>query len=338
MVKEPRGYFSTILYCLREGTFKGVLLQTAITLILLLNTGIKKCKYTLLTFSHRKHGREIIVKINNRYSMYLNFDDKGICPDLMVNKTREVFSTAHFQKIITEDMTIIDIGANIGYYALLESQLAPKGHVYAIEPVPKNYTLLTKNIALNSGKNLSTYNVAIGNVDGYLDMYIYDKCNWSSFTRIPGGNVIDTIRVPIFTLDTFIESHLTRNPHFIRMDVEGFEYEIVMGSLKTLRAAGPLVLCIEMHPHLMSGGKVTAIMNIMKENGFSVHAIFNEIDVSELNYLSLCNELQSILHLPAYGYIGNTFSSLEQIMDQGEGAIVFFEKSNQPESNAGIDF
>ena len=69
--------------------------------------------------------------------MYLNLDDKGICPDLMVNKTREVFSTAHFQTIITEDMTIIDIGANIGYYALLESQLALKGHVFAIEPVRK---------------------------------------------------------------------------------------------------------------------------------------------------------------------------------------------------------
>jgi FkbM family methyltransferase len=327
MAKETRGYFSTIVYCVREGSFKGVLLQTTISLILVLNACIKKGKYALITLSQRKTGRDIIVKINNRYSMYLNLDDKGICPDLMVNKTREVFSTAHFQKIISEDMTIIDIGANIGYYALLESQLARKGHVFAIEPVPKNYTMLTKNIALNRSENISTHNVAIGNVDGFLDMYVYDKCNWSSFTRIPGGTIIETIRVPIFTLDSFIGSHLTRNPHFIRMDVEGFEYEIVMGSLKTLQAAGPLVLCIEMHPHLMSGEKVTAIMTIMKENGFRVNAIFNEIDVSELNYLSLCNELQGILHLPAYGYIGNTFSSLEQFMAQGEGAIVFFEKS-----------
>jgi hypothetical protein len=111
------------------------------------------------------------------------------------------------------------------------------------------------------------------------------------------------------------------------MDVEGYEYEIVMGSLKTLQTADHLVLCIEMHPHLMSEEKVKAIMTIMKDNGFTVNAIFNEIDVSELNYLSLCNELQRILHLPAYGYIGNTFSSLEQIMAQEEGAIVFFEKT-----------
>jgi len=327
MVKETRGYFSTIYYCLKEGKLKGVPLQTFITIIILLNTVVKKCKYTLLTFSQRKNGSEIIVEINNRYKMYLNFDDKGICPDLMMNKTREAFSTAHFQKIITEDMTIIDIGANIGYYALLESQLALKGHVFAIEPVLGNYNVLIKNIALNTCNNISTYNFAIGNVDGSLDMYIYDKCNWSSFTKIPGGNIIGTTQVPIFTLDSFIESHLPCNPHFIRMDVEGFEYEIVMGSLKTLRTAVPLILCIEMHPHLMSGEKVTAIIKIMKDNGFRVNSIFNEIDVSELNYLPIFNQLQNILHLPAFGYIGNDFSSLEQIMAQGEGAIVFFEKS-----------
>jgi len=327
MVKEIRGYFSTIFYCLKEGKFKGVLLQSLITIIILLNTYVKKFKYTLLKFSQRKNGREIIVEINNRYKMYLNFDDKGICPDLMMNKTREVFSTAHFQKIITEDMTIIDIGANIGYYALLESQLASKGHVFAIEPVSGNYNLLIKNIALNNCNNISTYNLAIGNIDGYLDMYIYDKCNWSSFTKIPGENITDTIQVPIVTLDNFIESYLPHNPHFIRMDVEGFEYEIVMGSQKTLRMAAPLILCIEMHPHLMSREKVTAIIKIMKDNGFRVNAIFNEMDVSELKFFNIFNQLQNILHLPAFGYIGNSFSSLEQIMDQGEGAIVFFEKS-----------
>jgi len=327
MVKETRGYFSTIYFCIKEGKLKGILLQTFITSIILLNTFVKKCKYTLLKFSHRKNGSEIIVEINNRYKMYLNFYDKGICTDLMMNKTREVFSTAHVQKIITEEMTIIDIGANIGYYALLESQLAQKGHVFAIEPVLGNYTTLIKNIALNNCNNISTYNFAIGNIDGNLDMYIYDKCNWSSFTKIPEGNIIATRKVPIFTLDSFIESHLPRNPHFIRMDVEGFEYEIVMGMQKTLKTAIPLILCIEMHPHLMSGEKVAAIIKIMKDNGFRVNSIFNEIDVSELKYITTFNQLQNILHLPAFGYIGNNYTSLEKIMAQEEGAMVFFEKS-----------
>ena len=330
MINKRQGYFSTIFYCLKKGNFKGVLLKFLLSIIILSNTYFKKCKYLLLKLNNLKNGSEIIVKINNRYKMSLNFEDKGICTELMVNKTREVFSTDYFQKIITEDMTIIDIGANIGYYALLESQLASKGEVFAIEPVLGNYNLLRKNIALNNCKNVSTYNFAIGNVDGYLDMYIYDKCNWSSFIKNPGGNIINTIQVPILTLDEFIESHLTHNPHFIRMDVEGFEYEIMMGSLKTLKTLTSLIICIEMHPNLMSTEKVTAIIKLMKDNGFKVKSIFNELDDLEPKFFNLLNQLQNILHLAHYGYIGNDYSSLEQIMDQGECPIVFFEKSNQP--------
>jgi FkbM family methyltransferase len=326
MVRVMRGYFATILHCLKEGKIRGALLQSFIPLLSLSNTLFKKLHYSLIQFSHRKGEREIIVEINKRYKMYLSLDDTGIGAELMVNKTREVFSTNYFQKIISENMIVIDIGANIGYYALLESQLASKGHIYAIEPVLKNYTLLTKNIALNQCSNISTYNFAIGNTDGFSKMYIYDKSNWSSFTKIPGENIRDIVQVPVFTLDTFIESHVPQNPHFIRMDVEGFEYEILMGSVKTLRTAVPLIFCIEMHPHLMSREKVIEIMTLMKENGFGVSAIFNDMNASELKFIDIFNRLQNILALPSFGYIGNTYTSLEQIMEQGEGAIVFFEK------------
>jgi FkbM family methyltransferase len=326
MVKKPQEY-SSLLYCLKEGKFKGLILLAFMSIIVFSHAFFNKLRYTLLKFSQGKKGREIIVEINNRYKMYLNFEDKGICFELMMNKTREVFSTAYIQKIITEDMTIIDIGANIGYYALLESQLASRGHVFAIEPVLGNYNTLIKNITLNNCHNISTYNFAIGNSNGYSEMYIYDKSNWSSFTKIPGGNIIATTQVPVFTLDTFIESHLTQNPHFIRMDVEGFEYEIMMGMQKTLQMAAPLILMIEMHPHLMSAEKMTAIIHLLKENGFTVKSIFAEIYIFDHKYLNMYNQLQNILHLPAFGYVGNNFHSLEQRLAQGAGEIVFFEKS-----------
>ena len=325
MFNKRQGFFSTIFYCLKGGKFKGALLQFFITLIILSNYYFKKCKYLLLKFHYGKITREIIVEINKRYRMYLNFDDKGICEDLIINKTREVFTTAHLQKIITEDMIIIDIGANIGYYALLESQLASKGHINAVEPVLKNYYLLRKNLTLNNCNNVSTYNFAIGNVDSHLEMYIYDKCNWSSFIKNPGGNIIDTVQVPVFTLDKFIDSYLTQNPHFIRMDVEGFEYEILMGAKKTLQSVTPLIFCIEIHPHLISKEKVTSIITMMKDNGFTINSIFNELDVSELKFLTVFNQLQNILHLPPYGYLGNNYSLLEEILEH-RGVMVFFQK------------
>jgi len=333
MIKEQRGYFSTISYCLQHRKFRCVVLQSLKSIIIVSVTWYKKCKYTVLRFFYRKNGNEITLEINNRYKMSLNFDDKGICTELIVNKTREVLSTRHFQKIITEHMTVIDIGANIGYYTLLESQLASKGHIFAIEPVLGNYTILKKNIALNHCTNISTYNFAIANADGYKEMYIYDKCNWSSFTRIPGSTIIDTVQVPIFTLDKFIETYVPQHLHFIRMDVEGFEYEILMGSQKTLQKPGPLFFCIEIHPHLISKEKVTTIIDLMRDNGFRVNSIFNDMDLSEFKFINLFNQLQNSLGLSLYGYIGNDYNALEQRLAHG-GAIVFFEKPGSSVSSS----
>ncbi|MFA5347545.1 MAG: FkbM family methyltransferase [Methanoregula sp.] len=281
-----------------------------------------------MKFHNRKNGREFIVEVNNRYKMYLNLNDKGISLDLAIYKTREVFTTDYFQKIITEDMIIIDIGANIGYYVLLESQLASRGNVYAIEPVPENYNLLNKNIALNHCTNVSTYNFGISNVNGFSEMYVYDKYNWSSFIQNPWGNIIDIIQVPVFTLDKFIESHVTDNPLFIRMDVEGFEYEVLKGSSKTLQTVRPLIICIEMHPHLMSRDKVSECIKLMKDNQFTIKAIFVEIgSPSDLKFTNFFYKLNAILNLPQYGYYGNDFSSLEELLNYGHEPMVFFEKT-----------
>jgi len=328
MINDTHGYFSTIISCLKKGKFKGAFLRGTVPFIILANRYTGHVKYQLLKIQSRKKGPEILVEINKRYNMYLNPEDKGVCSELGINRTREVFSTGFFEKIITEDMAIIDIGANIGYYALLESQLASKGQVYAIEPVPENFNLLLKNIELNGCRNISTYNFAIGNVNGFLDMYVYDKCNWSSFTRIPDEKIVDIIQVPIMTLDTFIESHVSAHPCFIRMDVEGFEYEILKGSQNTLRSAGPLIICIEMHPQLMSEDKVAECIQLMKDNRFCVKSIFLEMDSpSDFKYIQLINTLKNILNLPRYGYYGNDFTSLQELLAKGYFPIVFFEKS-----------
>ena len=334
MTNVNRGYFYTIFWCLKTGKFTGAFLRGFLPLLGLANQYLDRLKYRAIKFQNRKNEREFTVVVNNRYKMYLNLYDKGISSDLAIYKTREVFTTDYLQKIITEDMIIIDIGANIGYYALMESQLAPKGNVCAIEPVPENYNLLSKNIAVNNCTNVSTYNFGIGDVNGFSEMYVYDKCNWSSFIKNPWGNIIDIIQVPVVTLDKFIESHVTKNPLFIRMDVEGFEYEVLKGSSKTLQTIRPLIICIEMHPHLITKDKVSECIKLMKDNQFSIKAIFVEIGPSDLKFIKIFNKLNNILNLPQYGYYGNDFNSLEKLLNYGYEPMVFFEKTTTPQQPA----
>jgi len=323
-----RGYFDTICWCLKKGEYKGVFLQGLIPLIILANMKFDYLKYQSIRLQNRKN-RDFIIKINNLYNMYLDLSDEGLSSDLALSKEREWFTTDYIQKIVTEDMNIIDIGANVGYYALLESQLTPKGHVYAIEPVPVNYNMLTKNITLNNCTNVSTFDFAIGNTNKSSDMYVYEKHNWSSLIQNPQGKVVEKIQVPVITLDKFVESYVTEKtekPLLIRMDVEGSEYDILKGSSKIFQTIRPLIIGIEMHPHLMSKEKALECIKIMKENQFTIKTILRDPDRAEFKIIRQLNKLKNILDLPQFGYLRNDYNTLEELMVHRHGATVFFEK------------
>jgi protein-L-isoaspartate O-methyltransferase len=81
--------------------------------------------------------------------MYLRIRDKGVSRQLALVGVREKFSTETLQGELREGDCVVDIGANIGYYALMEARLVGSyGKVYAIEPVSYNFQLLENNIQL----------------------------------------------------------------------------------------------------------------------------------------------------------------------------------------------
>lgn len=170
--------------------------------------------------------------------MYLLKDDMGLSKDLIENKIREEASTKYIQGILKPDWIAIDIGANLGYYALLEASKVKK--VYAIEPVKISFNTLNKSIKLNRYKNIKTYNLAIGNQSGIQDIIISHKINWS--TMVDLDIVIDkykqsfnefykdTKKIETLTLDNFVKINKIGRVDFIRMDVEGYEVEIIRGA------------------------------------------------------------------------------------------------------------
>ena len=82
--------------------------------------------------------------------------------DLFLHKKREFICTDYLigDGIIKEEDVVLDIGANIGYYALIESQLVGlNGKVYAVEPVQGNFELLKKNVHLNNLENVAYFSI-----------------------------------------------------------------------------------------------------------------------------------------------------------------------------------
>lgn len=131
--------------------------------------------------------------------------------------------------------TFIDIGANIGQFALVGAQqVGSCGSVVAIEPHPKIFSYLQKNIELNGFTNVRLVNAAVGAVNG--SAYIGD-------TRNDDMNHIDSshgIKVRMVTLDSL---DVPGPVGLLKMDVEGFEYEVLQaapeaGSLHPFRVLG----------------------------------------------------------------------------------------------------
>lgn len=267
--------------------------------------------------------------------IYLDLKDKGLSQDLLVYGIREPLSTEFLMKLITEGDVVVDIGANIGYYALLEAKLVGnKGKVYAVEPVPYNFELLEKNIELNRCSNIEAFQLAIGEKNASGTISITDKRNLSTMSQntvqINRANLIDTVQVKVVTLDEFFKNRAY--PDFIRMDVEGYEVEIIEGMKDILAHNNPLEIFMEIHSFIIRE-RGREMLRTLSRSGFAIKVAIWEPTLVKSSFLldKMLNFVSSKINEDSYhpGYFYPTFDELREIlMKPGDGIIrVFFERT-----------
>lgn len=190
-------------------------------------------------------GRFIKKDIFGR-SMMLDKEAGGVSWDLLVNGVREKKSTLFFREEIQKGMSVLEIGANIGYYLIQEVGLVgTEGSIYAFEPDPKNIDLLKKNIALqNDSEIVHLQEIALGNMNGNTDFYSAERGNLSGVAVKQGKK----IQVPVRKADALFPD---KKIDYVRMDVEGYEFEIIKGMERLIRSSIK-GLFIELHPLYLS--------------------------------------------------------------------------------------
>ncbi|MBI2857825.1 MAG: FkbM family methyltransferase [Chloroflexi bacterium] len=215
--------------------------------------------------------------------MYLDLADPGVSRELIADGVREVISVASVMKELREGQAVVDVGGNIGYYALLESrQVGPRGKVYAIEPVPANRELLRRNIELNGLSNIEVHELAISDRNGVLPINLTRQRNWHSLSSFQGsvmdhGSMGRKLPVQTVTLDDFLKDK--PYPAAIRMDAQGHEYEIFKGMKGILEKRLPLTIFIEFHFGLLKRQKSTEILGTLKGNVFRIAEVAIEARV-----------------------------------------------------------
>ncbi|MCG6536120.1 MAG: FkbM family methyltransferase, partial [Syntrophales bacterium LBB04] len=213
----------------------------------------------------RHYGPKGSVVVNVLGNDMLLQNDYGISRDLFLDRIREPIATAHVLKTLSPDDIVLEVGANIGYYALMESKICKK--VYAVEAVSTNVECLNKNVALNQCKNVEVFELALGDAKGIFPMYLSSKSNWHSFKAKPNK----TINVKMDTADNFLVGK--DKVSFVRMDVEGYEVNILRGMIKTL--ANVKRVFIELHTHIISHEEVRECLDLLQSCGFEPELIIN---------------------------------------------------------------
>lgn len=205
------------------------------------------------------------------FDLFVNIKDKGLSVELSLYGMHEPLLIGLLKNIISKGMVVVDIGANIGYFPLVESKLVGnEGKIIAIEPFPDSYNLLKDNIKLNNASNFICKNLAISDQNGKAIMYSFDMANWNSLLH-GNRNFSSSFEVQTSTLDTLLETETKIDA--IRMDIEGYECNIIDGMKNTLMKHKPLLI-VELHGGLVSSDEIATYLKKLQNIGFDIKYIF----------------------------------------------------------------
>lgn len=155
-----------------------------------------------------------------------------------------------FYYLSKKSQTIIDIGANIGFYSLLASAANPNANIYSFEPVPRLVERFEKHIEINSFKNISIEEIAVSNKNGVISFYvpIGDTMALASSVNEDWLGNSEKISVNSETLFSYKKRAGLAKIDLIKMDCEFHELEVLHGMSDILEEDGPVILMEVLFP------------------------------------------------------------------------------------------
>jgi FkbM family methyltransferase len=184
-----------------------------------------------------------------------------------------------FDRLIEEGMTVVDAGANIGFYSLLAARkVGPTGRVFAFEPEPANFALLGKNVEINGYRNIQTFPEALTTKKGRVALYISREGSGSHSIYRDNAVSSENIEVESISFDDFWEAEGRPSIGFIKMDIEGAEAAALEGMQRFLNATPSLTMISEFFPGALraAGTEPESYLRRLAALGFQVQALLGE--------------------------------------------------------------
>ena len=248
---------------------------------------------TKLLQNLKRSGSKVAFDIDYGLKIFLELSNP-LTWDLVLGKDVEKdVKQEFFQNINTGD-TIIDVGAHIGEYTLLGAKLVgTNGSIISVEPARDTIKSLKENIILNDFKNClviekavgekvetkSLYKVSKEDVYGYLDQYVKNK-------KLTKQSEID-----VTTIDEIVSSENLNLVNLLKIDVEGFEYEVLLGCNDALKKNKIKKIIIEIHSEFLKakGMNEDLIYTFLKKHGFKIKKIQEIPNKQTSNFIATKN-------------------------------------------------
>ncbi len=207
-----------------------------------------------------------IMRFATRYGFALTLDPvagKGLEQFLYVNGMYEAGTLELLRAILRPGDVFVDVGANIGLMTLTAAaRVGDRGRVLACEPDPGTCELLRANVELNRFANVSVCETALGSASGRAMLYARPALGRGSSTldgtHHAGGPVKE---VTVMKLDELVRRSDFGSIRMVKIDVEGWEYQVLLGGRKLFSGPDAPVVIIECSRlHRLEGGTIEQMM------------------------------------------------------------------------------
>ncbi len=246
-----------------------------------------------------------LIRLKYGHRIYVDSRDITIGMNMMIRGEWEAHYTELVRKIVKKGDTVVDVGANYGYYSVITGwQVGNSGQVYAFEPNPVVFNFLNKSLKANgffTNKMAKSFQVGLSDYEGVSTFSFLDGDFGGGSMFTPENRIVkekfDVIDVDISTMDIQLKD--VKSLDFVKIDAEGAEVSIIKGMQSLISRSPNLKILMEFYPnYIKKHSTVESFVDELVKYGFVfyrplIHGELQKISIEELKETANCYILMS---------------------------------------------
>jgi FkbM family methyltransferase len=228
-----------------------------------------------------------VAKFNDNTSYHVLPQTPSLSVALLAGHSHEPECTRLVDRIVKESWTVVDVGANYGWFAVKFSKRAGRsGRVLAFEPIERTYAELTDNLLLNECNNVTTLKKALGDRSGNVTFCIPEGvCGNMGGAGEKGSGGRQEV-VEMARLDDLAELQDLHQVDFIKADIEGGEFGLLHGAEKILDRFHPdLLLEMQLSHTAQFGYAPEEIVHFLGKKGYTGFAVVENGEPVKIDFV-----------------------------------------------------